>query len=149
MRSAAEETERLTRLAEDLLLIARADQGALPIRREPIPTRGGARAGGRPIRDAREQLGRSVRIEDADARVDADRTGVEQALGNLVDNALVHGGGTVELCADERDDVVELHVATTGRASRRTSPRARSTASAAPTRRAAAAAPGSASRSSS
>ncbi|HYA09500.1 MAG TPA: histidine kinase dimerization/phospho-acceptor domain-containing protein, partial [Gaiellaceae bacterium] len=37
LRSAAEETERLSRLAEDLLLIARADQGALPIRRERVP----------------------------------------------------------------------------------------------------------------
>ena len=37
LRSAAEETERLSRLAEDLLLIARADQGALPIRREAVP----------------------------------------------------------------------------------------------------------------
>ena len=37
LRSAAEETERLSRLAEDLLLIARADQGALPIRRELVP----------------------------------------------------------------------------------------------------------------
>src|SRR5205085_12035881 len=34
VRSAAEETERLTRLAEDLLLVARADQGELPVRRE-------------------------------------------------------------------------------------------------------------------
>ena len=33
LRSAAEETQRLTRLANDLLLIARADQGPLPIRR--------------------------------------------------------------------------------------------------------------------
>src|SRR5437763_5356490 len=37
LASAAEETERLTRLAEDLLLIARADQAGLPIRREAVP----------------------------------------------------------------------------------------------------------------
>src|SRR5207253_5656207 len=36
LRSAAEETERLTRLAEDLLLIARSDQGELPVRRRRI-----------------------------------------------------------------------------------------------------------------
>ena len=34
--SAVEDTERLTRLAEDLLLIARSDQGGLPIRRERV-----------------------------------------------------------------------------------------------------------------
>src|SRR5581483_10566905 len=39
LRSAAEETDRLTRLAADLLLIARADQGQLPLRREAIAAR--------------------------------------------------------------------------------------------------------------
>ena len=39
VRSAAEETERLTRLAEDLLLVARADHGELPVRRERIHAR--------------------------------------------------------------------------------------------------------------
>ncbi len=33
IRSAAEETSRLTQLAEDLLVMARSDQGRLPIRR--------------------------------------------------------------------------------------------------------------------
>src|SRR5581483_1414576 len=36
LRSASEETERLTRLAEDLLLIARSDQEPLPLRREVV-----------------------------------------------------------------------------------------------------------------
>ncbi len=36
LRSAADETQRLSRLADDLLLIARADQGPLPIRREVV-----------------------------------------------------------------------------------------------------------------
>jgi two-component system OmpR family sensor kinase len=39
LRSAAEETDRLTSLAEDLLLVARIDQGALPVRREPVDAR--------------------------------------------------------------------------------------------------------------
>src|SRR5438045_9031474 len=36
VRSAAEETDRLVSLAEDLLLVARADQGELPVRRERV-----------------------------------------------------------------------------------------------------------------
>src|SRR6201999_3663215 len=36
LRSAAEESERLSRLAEDLLVIARSDQGRLPVRPESI-----------------------------------------------------------------------------------------------------------------
>jgi len=114
LRSAAEETERLSRLAEDLLLIARADQGALPIRRErvaaaevlaPVAARFATRA---------RQLGRSLTVEDTDAIVDADPERVEQALGNLVDNALAYGSGAVVLFAHARDEIVELHVADDG-----------------------------------
>ncbi len=39
LRSAAEDTERLTHLAEDLLLIARSDQGELPLRRVRVSAR--------------------------------------------------------------------------------------------------------------
>ena len=39
---------------------------------------------------------------------------VEQALANLLENALAHGAGAIDLFAVERDDVVELHVADAG-----------------------------------
>ena len=42
--------------------------------------------------------------------LDADPMRLEQALGNLVDNALAHGGGGVVLSADARRQRVELHV---------------------------------------
>ena len=47
LRSASEETDRLARLAEDLLLIARSDAGELPIRRERGAGGRGARASSR------------------------------------------------------------------------------------------------------
>jgi heavy metal sensor kinase len=116
LRSAAEETERLVRLAEDLLLIARADEGALPIRREEthavdllerVQRRFAARA---------EALGRPLRVEPSNGLVlDADPERVEQALGNLVDNALQHGAGTVTLAAVAENGHVELHVTDEGR----------------------------------
>jgi two-component system, OmpR family, sensor kinase len=110
LRSAAEETERLSRLAEDLLLIARADQGSLPLRREVTPVEDLlVEAAGR-FRSRAESLGRDLRIEPAGSQIDADPIRVGQALLNLVDNALVHGDGTVELAAVERNGVVELHV---------------------------------------
>jgi signal transduction histidine kinase len=40
--------------------------------------------------------------------VDPVRAG--QAVVNLVDNALTHGSGTVELAVEERDGLIELHV---------------------------------------
>jgi signal transduction histidine kinase len=114
LRSAAEETQRLSRLADDLLLIARADQGALPMRREVV-------AAGDLLADAATRftnragsLGRELRVEETELHVDADPLRVGQALVNLVDNALTHGEGAVELGAVERDGFVELHVADAG-----------------------------------
>jgi two-component system OmpR family sensor kinase len=110
LRSAAEETQRLSRLADDLLLIARADQGSLPIRLEVV-------AAGDLLADAAARfagraslLGRKVRVEETALHIDADPLRAGQALVNLVDNALTHGGGSVELAAEERDRLVELHV---------------------------------------
>ncbi len=42
--------------------------------------------------------------------VSADRLRLEQALRNLVDNALGHGAGTVTIAARQVDGATELHV---------------------------------------
>ncbi len=111
LQSAADETERLTRLAEDLLLIARFDRGSLPIRREHVSARElladvadrfGARAA---------EAGRELAVEPGDdAVLDVDPVRLGQALGNLVDNALMHGRGRVALGVVVRAGEVELHV---------------------------------------
>jgi signal transduction histidine kinase len=114
VQSAAQETNRLSQLAEDLLLIARADQGALPLRTEPVGV--GellSTVTERFARRANEQ-GQPLEARATSAFVAADQTRVEQALANLVDNALAHGAGPIDLFAVERDDVVELHVADAG-----------------------------------
>jgi signal transduction histidine kinase len=43
-------------------------------------------------------------------RVTADRLRLEQALGNVLDNALRHGAGDVHLSAGSRDGRAEIHV---------------------------------------
>jgi signal transduction histidine kinase len=106
LESAGEETDRLVRLAEDLLVIARMDQGRLPIRPEEIAVAGllgtvAARFG--------------VQADDPGAlRVRGDRARLEQALANLVDNAKRHGCGEVRLSALARNGSVELHVTDEG-----------------------------------
>jgi signal transduction histidine kinase len=106
--SAAEEVDRLTRLAEDLLVLARADEGQLPLRREEIP-----------VKDLLETVaGRfdqnvEIGVQDGDSIV-GDRLRLEQALGNLVDNARRHGAGTIRLQAERRDDRIELRVSDEG-----------------------------------
>jgi signal transduction histidine kinase len=115
LRSASEETDRLTRLAEDLLLIARSDAGALPIRREQVPASEVLDVvAGRFARLAAAK-GREVEVAPPNGLVlDADPVRIEQALGNLVDNALSYGDGTIRLSARRSGDLVELHVVDEG-----------------------------------
>jgi signal transduction histidine kinase len=111
LASAAEETERLSRLAEDLLVLARADADGLALRREEVHVRDLAeRVGSRFERRATE-TGRTVDVEaPAELELAADRARIEQALTNLVDNALRHGGGHVRISARANNGSVELHV---------------------------------------
>jgi heavy metal sensor kinase len=115
VRSAAEETERLARLAEDLLLIARSDQGQLPLRREEIEAGELLRSVAERFEQRLDAENRTIGVE-ASARIvlDADRARLEQALGNLVENALVHGEGAVVLRASAANGYVELHVSDAG-----------------------------------
>ena len=111
LASAAEETDRLVRLAEDLLVLARADEGELRLRREPISTRELLEAVARRF----AATGREVEVDaPAGLTVSGDRLRLEQALGNLVDNALRYGSGTVRLVARQDDAGVVLSVADEG-----------------------------------
>ena len=115
LRSAGEEVERLVRLAEDLLVLARADEGDLAIRAERIEARDLL------ANVARRQSARAAsaaRVIDVSAPADlalvGDRRRLEQALENFVDNALQHGAGTVRLDARAANGVVVLAVSDEG-----------------------------------
>lgn len=122
LRSVAEEVERLAKLARDLLVIARAEQERLPLEKRPVDVgRVLGEVAGR-FATAAGGKGRALRIEDPLRRgatdrleVKADQESLEQALTNMVSNALVHGDGSVVLRAEERDGRVELHVLDEGR----------------------------------
>jgi signal transduction histidine kinase len=115
MRSAAEETDRVVQLAEDLLVIARADDGQLPVR-------GGEVAVRELLGSVRDRFARRAAEVGAELDVSvphglvvvADRFRLEQAVGNLVDNALSHGGKRIVLSATEVADRIELHVTDDG-----------------------------------
>jgi len=116
LHSAAEETERLSRLAEDLLLLARANQGRLPVRPEELEISAVLEG----VRDRfavrAAELQRALEVDRSEpVRIEADPIRLEQALGNLVDNAFIHGAGTVTLRSQVKNGCVELHVLDQGR----------------------------------
>jgi signal transduction histidine kinase len=110
LSSTAEETDRLTRLTDGLLLLARTDEGVPPAGVRPVAVRDlvrrvaarhlvGVAPGpdGWPGPDARP-----VQLDVPDGlSVVADPLAIEQVLGNLLDNAVRHGGGTVEISGCE------------------------------------------------
>jgi signal transduction histidine kinase len=111
VRSAQEETNRLGTLAEDLLVVARSDQGALPV---SVATVGADEllqgVAERFARRATEE-GRTLSTETpAGLELVCDPVRIGQALANLIDNSLRYGGGSITLAAIPRGDMVELHV---------------------------------------
>ncbi len=142
---ASEEAERLARLADDLLVVARADGGSLPVRAEPLEA-------AELLETARDRLalraaegGRALMVDAPEGlELSGDRLRLEQAVGNLLDNALWHGAGRITLGARRETGPWSCGCATRAGASPRSSCRAPSTGSRAPTTRAGAAGPGSA-----
>jgi heavy metal sensor kinase len=111
IRGAAEDTERLSRIADDLLLLARAEQGRVPLRREPVDVADVLEAVAGRFRSRAESERRDLSVTADDPLVvSADRLLLEQALGNMVDNAFTHGAGRVTLKVEQRNGSAELHV---------------------------------------
>jgi len=92
------------------LVLAAADEQRLSLSRESVKLgdlleevagRGRGRA---------QLQGRTITVVSDETTVSADRQRLEYALGNLLDNALTHGAGDMELLGKRDGEVVELHV---------------------------------------
>lgn len=111
LRSAREEVDRLTRLAENLLLLGGSEPGGAPLQLSRFPAR-----------ELLETVARRFAAEGRDLEVDAgddvvvwgDRIRLEQALGNLVDNAIRHGRGRIRLAARREESSLLLSVGDEG-----------------------------------
>lgn len=113
--AATEECDRLGQLAGDLLVIARAADGQLPIR--PESTDIGALLSGVRDRfaDRAQRRGRVIQVgQMSDLVLTLDPVRMRQALGNLVDNALRHGAGEIRLEARHCTDSIEIDVCDEG-----------------------------------
>jgi heavy metal sensor kinase len=113
--SAVADADMLAHLADDLLLLASARDGGLALRRAPVAVgdllEGVARRFALRARAAERPI---LLADAAPETISADRLRLEQALDNLVDNALRHGGGAVTLSARRRGAVLDLTVADEG-----------------------------------
>jgi two-component system, OmpR family, sensor kinase len=111
LREASAETDRLVQLAGDLLLLAGSERGELPLRTEPVRAQDVLES----VRNrfgwrAAESERRLQVLAPPELVVTCDRLRLEQALGNLVDNALRHGRGDVLIEASRVDGRVRFDV---------------------------------------
>lgn len=115
LRSANEEVNRLTRLAEDLLLLAAADERVAAEGTSELDV-------GQMLASLAERFatraaheGRSIEVTaDSGLLVTGDRSRLDRAFSNLVDNALRHGAGRIGLAARGYDGHVTVRVTDQG-----------------------------------
>jgi len=111
------DVDRLTRLAEDLLTLARADAGRLSLQRETLDAAQLARAVAEQMRPLAESKNISLNVlADKALAVWADEDKLLRVLLNLVDNALkfTPANGRVTLAASRDGERVALVVSDTG-----------------------------------
>jgi signal transduction histidine kinase len=114
VRSAAVETDRLQRLADNLLVTARARDGELPLHLEresigELLERVAARYQPRAAAG-----GQRILVHAPGRELAIDRLRMEQAVGNLIENALNHGEGEVSVSATSAPDAVTITVGDRG-----------------------------------
>jgi two-component system, OmpR family, sensor kinase len=117
LHSAADESDRLSRLAADLLVLARADRGRLPIQPEEVDVAAVVRDSIAAFEGRAASAG--VRLSASTpprARVRADAARLRQALDNLLDNAIrrTPAGGQVEVAISNVDGELRIGVADGG-----------------------------------
>jgi len=111
-----EEVDRMTRLVNDLLDLSALEAGVVRLRREELQARELLEAVARRYQQAASRRGVGLAVRPGEARLQGDRDRLEQALGNLVDNAVKYTppGGRVELGVEAGGGEVRLVVEDTG-----------------------------------
>jgi two-component system sensor histidine kinase BaeS len=113
---------RLSRLAEDMSAVSRAEEGRLSLDREAVDPAALVRSAAGAVRDRCAAADVELRTAVAAGlpQVSVDRHRMAQVLANLLDNAVRHtpAGGTVTLAADRDGDgdagTVSIRVSDTG-----------------------------------
>jgi heavy metal sensor kinase len=120
LESVREEVDGLSRMAENLLVLAQADEGRLALLTAPVALRDAIEDAVRPLRPLAEAKGVRLEVEDdRDARgaeAEADPQRLHQVLTNFLDNAIrfTPRGGTVRALAWGHGDEVGVMVVDDG-----------------------------------
>jgi two-component system, OmpR family, sensor kinase len=119
LTSNLEEIVRLSRLVEDLLMLARADAGKVELQREPLELRQLCVDMTDYLMPLAEQRSQMLRCEtpSTDLTISADRHRIKQLLLNLLDNAIKYTGegGQITLHLKTEGHAAILSVTDTGR----------------------------------
>lgn len=110
MTSIGEETDRLSRLTEQLLVLAAADEQRLSLSRESVELRDLLEEVAERGRGRAQLQGRMITVVSDESTISVDRQRLEYALGNLMDNALMHGARDMQLLGKRVGDLVQLQV---------------------------------------
>lgn len=99
LRAARGDVTRLAELADDLLELVAAEAAGRPLLRAPIVARELTDSIVRRMQPLAREAGVDLTADTSDAVVDLDRVRAEQAIGNLVVNAISHAppGSSVEI----------------------------------------------------
>jgi signal transduction histidine kinase len=109
--SALDETHRMVRVAEDLLILARAAGGQLPIDPRPVSVPELLSWADRRFTSIASASQRSIKITTPPSlEVIADQDRLRQVMTNLIDNALRHGDGDITLAATPANGGVNIEV---------------------------------------
>jgi two-component system OmpR family sensor kinase len=115
--NAAQETDRLARLAEDLLFLARTDEGVPVLRLEPVPLREVLHeaVAAHAAQAAAASVSVGVAVHD-DMVVVLDEARIRQAVENLVDNAVraAPAGSAIDVGVQVEDGVAVISVSDSG-----------------------------------
>jgi signal transduction histidine kinase len=106
------EVDRLTRMVDELLLLARADSGAVELERRPLDLADVAADAMAPLAKLAGERGVSLALDPEPAPAIGDATRLGQVVGILVDNAVRHSpaGGVVTVRTRAERDGVRLAV---------------------------------------
>jgi signal transduction histidine kinase len=116
LRSASEEADRLTALAEDLLVYSRSDGGRVPLHRTDTRLNSLLRNASSSFARRATESGVALRVDASAQAAHLDAARVRQAVENVIENALAHtrSGGDIHVRASRDREWVRLIVEDSG-----------------------------------